>query len=906
MKTNQFLFLALFAGFLSVAPIAAQVTIGSGIEPAAGALLDLKEHEADENGVTSTKGLLLPKVDLGTANPFGDLEDEKLKHIGLMVYNTNTTMGVGVYVWIGQNWLHIDGTIVKTALPAPDNVAIAENNLTFSSVADANQYKVYIYNDATELAVQTITSNSVTLNFAFSGTFDVKVQALDDTGTYTDSPLSDAVPWTVSIADQVDIPVSPYCDDNLFNPAAGNGYAVESDEDAAYFKWETDDQGNIVVTISGYDTHTETTAFRNNGININNLTVGGVAGSTVLTKVTNSATTQSFTPKAGITIPKGTAIVYSGFIEYRVLPLGSTGELDNLYPTATVNYTYGAVCPVAASEPTTLKVRPENAMLLTAVPEEVTILSLNNSLIDYNDQYLVFESLATSMGKDADWTKCTRLGESLRQHYEASDGSSKTAVRSQQWTHIILQEQSSKPRTDVEDFLASVRLWVDYIRENCPNPNAKILLPVNWAYTDSESWSDDVNVLYANYRSVAQELGVSLVPLALAYDLIYTTDGEEAKNALYSDNRHPTMLATYLAACAEYAAIYNETPVGSIYKPDAITQDQATNMQNMAWSTWQTHKPNETVDDFTGTVKYVGKVYDQYNNLMNETVSFDWTVDAGGTITTDGLFTGNATEGAYTVNATNSSLGLTNSASLLVTHFEKQTVPAEDDYFASIEAEITYQQDFNAIGASATASLPVGWKMEKIFTLTHTVFSGAYANGVKQTEYAGGTSLASNATNGLWNFGATNDATDRAIGGVSAGTADTQTHAVNFYLKIKNVGSTIVENFNISYDVEKYRKGAQVAGFRLKMYYSADGEVWTAAGNDFETFFASDSETAGCADAPCSVVSVTNKTLNQQLMVGGILYLAWNYSVAGGTAWNSAQVLALDNLSIVANEDSTP
>jgi hypothetical protein len=43
------------------------------------------------------------------------------------------------------------------------------------------------------------------------------------------------------------------------------------------------------------------------------------------------------------------------------------------------------------------------------------------------------------------------------------------------WTHIILQEQSNKPLIDMTDFLASVRLWVNYIRAFCPNPNAKII-----------------------------------------------------------------------------------------------------------------------------------------------------------------------------------------------------------------------------------------------------------------------------------------------------------------------------------------------------------------------------------------------------------------------------------------------
>ena len=51
-----------------------------------------------------------------------------------------------------------------------------------------------------------------------------------------------------------------------------------------------------------------------------------------------------------------------------------------------------------------IQVMPQDAVLLTEVPEEVKILSLNNSLIDYNDQYKVFNEIAAHMGKSASWT----------------------------------------------------------------------------------------------------------------------------------------------------------------------------------------------------------------------------------------------------------------------------------------------------------------------------------------------------------------------------------------------------------------------------------------------------------------------------------------------------------------------
>lgn len=97
----------------------AQVTIGSAIEPAEGAILDLKEE-----GETK-KGLGLPRVSLKgrtslepclTADDNND-SDERLSHIGLLVYNVNVIDGMtnntitknemlceGLHVWNGEEW----------------------------------------------------------------------------------------------------------------------------------------------------------------------------------------------------------------------------------------------------------------------------------------------------------------------------------------------------------------------------------------------------------------------------------------------------------------------------------------------------------------------------------------------------------------------------------------------------------------------------------------------------------------------------------------------------------------------------------------------------------------------------------------------------------------------------------
>jgi len=98
----------------------AQVTIGSGIEPVLGALLDMKQHAPDLNNVTSTMGLGMPRVNLTDLYDITkDISEvtatNKDAHIGLMVYNINqcltdtqgNTHGQGLYVWDGNQWVSL-------------------------------------------------------------------------------------------------------------------------------------------------------------------------------------------------------------------------------------------------------------------------------------------------------------------------------------------------------------------------------------------------------------------------------------------------------------------------------------------------------------------------------------------------------------------------------------------------------------------------------------------------------------------------------------------------------------------------------------------------------------------------------------------------------------------------------
>ena len=217
----------------------------------------------------------------------------------------------------------------------------------------------------------------------------------------------------------------------------------------------------------------------------------------------------------------------------------------------------------------------------------------------------------------------------------------------------------------------------------------------------------------------------------------------------------------------------------------------------------------------------------------------------------------------------------------------------------SIPTGTPYTQTFDTIGTLATASLPADFRLDRPTTV-RTV--GTFAAALGNTTQAGGTNLSSTAANGAYNFGATADAADRAIGFLSSGTA---TQSGNLYAQLANTTASPLSGLQISYNVEKYRGGINPAGFRIQLYYSTDGVAWTAAGSEFTTAFPADAANAGYAAAPGVTVNV-NKPLAAAIPVGATFYLAWNYSVASGTTTTNAQALAVDDINITGIVDNTP
>ncbi|GHT47261.1 hypothetical protein FACS189440_07220 [Bacteroidia bacterium] len=100
----------------------AQVNIGSPDAPHKGAVLDLSQGSGDS-------GLLLPKVSFSTNKPFQLPEDPDVDPIGMVVYNTNPALGIGLYTWNGTEWESV-GTGIGGSTGSGTPVSVTSSTIT--------------------------------------------------------------------------------------------------------------------------------------------------------------------------------------------------------------------------------------------------------------------------------------------------------------------------------------------------------------------------------------------------------------------------------------------------------------------------------------------------------------------------------------------------------------------------------------------------------------------------------------------------------------------------------------------------------------------------------------------------------------------------------------------------------
>ena len=153
------------------------------------------------------------------------------------------------------------------------------------------------------------------------------------------------------------------------------------------------------------------------------------------------------------------------------------------------------------------------------------------------------------------------------------------AVLERGWDAVVVQGYSDEPVNPAK--APAFHKALAALAARIKTSGARLLLFVTWAYKDQPAMTE---ALAAAYADAAQATGADAVPVGLAFA---AARAERPDLALYvtTDNKHPSLAGTYLAACTFYAYLSGRSPAEARFYPKGLAEKDAVFLQRIAWET---------------------------------------------------------------------------------------------------------------------------------------------------------------------------------------------------------------------------------------------------------------------------------------------------------------------------------
>ena len=228
---------------------------------------------------------------------------------------------------------------------------------------------------------------------------------------------------------------------------------------------------------------------------------------------------------------------------------------------------------------------------LKAQPKK--ILFVGNSYIYVNNLPLVLYNLALSNGDTIIYDSSAPGGYTLLQH--TTNATTLSKINAQNWDYVVLQEQSQKPsfppsQVQAETYPYATQLN-DLILANDSCTETVFYMTWGRKYGDASNCAfypplctfEGMQArLRQSYLEMADDNQAIASPVGEAFK--YSRMADSTINLYSTDNSHPSVAGTYLAACTFYATIFETSPVGLSYTAGLNTA-QAAFLQQIAYQT---------------------------------------------------------------------------------------------------------------------------------------------------------------------------------------------------------------------------------------------------------------------------------------------------------------------------------
>jgi PKD repeat protein len=277
------------------------------------------------------------------------------------------------------------------------------------------------------------------------------------------------------------------------------------------------------------------------------------------------------------------------------------------------------------------------------------VLFLGNSYTSVNNLPALVKDIALSFGDTLFIDQYTPGGKQLNQH--AADPTTLSKIASQNWDHVVLQEQSQKPSfspgqvaTDVYPY---AEIICDSIKANysCSEP----VFYMTWGRKNGDASNCASYPPICTYEGMQQRLRESYLEMSADNNATTSPVGVAWKNVrdsfpsieLYTgDESHPSIYGSYLAACVFYATLYQKSPIGSTFVPVGIGTADGFYLQTVASYTVLDSMPlwrinaNKPVADFNFSANPAnGNV--AFTNTSSNDLTYQWSFGDGNSSTSE-------------------------------------------------------------------------------------------------------------------------------------------------------------------------------------------------------------------------------------------------------------------------------
>ena len=231
---------------------------------------------------------------------------------------------------------------------------------------------------------------------------------------------------------------------------------------------------------------------------------------------------------------------------------------------------------------------------LKLMGQSYNALFIGNSYTYVNNLPQLISGIATSFGDTLNYDNSTPGGATFNAH--SSNSTTLAKISQQQWDYVILQAQSQEPSFPPaqvsNDVFPYAQILIDSIQANslCTEP----IFFMTWGRKYGDQMNCAAYPPICTYLGMQQRLRESYLDMTFNHNATCSPVGMSWKesiaqdstiNLYTSDNSHPSIYGSYLAACTFYATIFKKSPIGSTYMPTGIGHATAVFLQTIASNT---------------------------------------------------------------------------------------------------------------------------------------------------------------------------------------------------------------------------------------------------------------------------------------------------------------------------------